>query len=335
MSSIRGQQGFISGLVLLLASGVAHAAGDTGALATPTFHHLHLNSVNPDAAISFYMREFPATSKSEWGGLPALKSPNDVMILFNKVARPPLVEPEATAFWHFGWHVTDERRAYALYSSRPEVKLMPLYKTDEGDSVFVSSDTWPGAAGTLGRTKAQIADAKAQGVKPQGGPGFAYMQGPDGALIEYQGNFPAERFNHVHMYQEQPFCAEIWYVKHLNAKLPEGQTLKSEGDCAVSRGEFSWPSLLKRGTIRTPRGGVLFGDVSLTWYMRQTNKPLTSTRGRLMDHIGLGVTNLDAWIAKLKGEGVRFLEQPYRLGDTRAVMIEGPSHEAIELVETK
>jgi len=34
-------------------------------------------------------------------------------------------------------------------------------------------------------------------------------------------------------------------------------------------------------------------------------------------------------------EGVRFLEQSYRLGGTRAVMIEGPSREAIELVEIK
>ena len=336
MDSSSGRLGVISGSVLLaIASSGACAADDAGALPSPTFHHLHLNSVNPDAAIGFYTREFPSTSKAQWGALQALKSPNDVMILFNKVARPPVVEPEATAFWHFGWHVTDERKAYALYSSRPEVKLLPLYTTDEGGSVFISSDTWPGTGGTLGLTKAQIADAKAKGVKPQGGPGFAYMQGPDGTLIEYQGNFPAERFNHVHMYQEQPLCAEIWYVKHLNAKLPDGETLKSEADCAVSRGEFSWPSLLRQGTIRTTRGGVLFGDVSLTWYMRQTDKPLVSTRGRLMDHIGLGVANLDAWVAKLKGEGVVFLQQPYRLGDTRAVMIEGPSREAIELVEVK
>jgi hypothetical protein len=30
---------------------------------------------------------------------------------------------------------------------------------------------------------------------------------------------------------------------------------------------------------------------------------------------------------------VRILEEPYKLGDTRAFMIEGPSLEAIELVE--
>ena len=54
-----------------------------------------------------------------------------------------------------------------------------------------------------------------------------------------------------------------------------------------------------------------------------------------MDHVSLSVSDLDAWIAKLKSEGVTFLEQPYSIGDTRAVMIEGPSHEAIELVEVK
>jgi 4-hydroxyphenylpyruvate dioxygenase-like putative hemolysin len=63
--------------------------------------------------------------------------------------------------------------------------------------------------------------------------------------------------------------------------------------------------------------------------------PLVPTRGHLYDHIGLSVTDLDAWVAKLTAEGVTFLEQPYRLGDTRAVMIEGPSREAIELVEAR
>jgi hypothetical protein len=69
--------------------------------------------------------------------------------------------------------------------------------------------------------------------------------------------------------------------------------------------------------------------------MRQTDTPLLPTRGRLMDHVALSVGNLDAWHAKLKRENVRFLAEPYRLGDTRAFMIEGPSKEAIEIVEVK
>ena len=86
---------------------------------------------------------------------------------------------------------------------------------------------------------------------------------------------------------------------------------------------------------RTPSTAIVFGDVSMGGYMRQTDKPAASTRGHLMDHVALSVTNLDAWIAKLRGESVKVLQTPYTLGDTRAVMIEGPSHEAIELVEVK
>jgi 4-hydroxyphenylpyruvate dioxygenase-like putative hemolysin len=69
--------------------------------------------------------------------------------------------------------------------------------------------------------------------------------------------------------------------------------------------------------------------------MRPGDRPLVSTRGHLADHIALSVSNLDAWVTKLRGEGVKFLEEPYKLGETRALMIEGPSHEALELVEVK
>ena len=134
-------------------------------LSAPGFHHLHLNSVDPEAAIAFYTRQFPTTSKASWGGLPALQSPNNVLILFTKVATPPPTAPQ-TAIWHFGWHVTDTRERRDVYQSRPDVTLVPLYTGDDDGAVFVSSDTWPGTGGVLGLTKAQIAEARAQGVQP-------------------------------------------------------------------------------------------------------------------------------------------------------------------------
>jgi hypothetical protein len=73
----------------------------------------------------------------------------------------------------------------------------------------------------------------------------------------------------------------------------------------------------------------------MMWYANQTETPLAPSRGQLQDHIALSVADLDAWVVKLKGEGIVFLEQPYPLRDTRAVMIEGPSREALELVEVK
>lgn len=297
----------------------------------PGFHHLHLNSINPQAAIDFYTRQFPSTLSTTFVGQPALKT-GQVYILFTKVNSQPKTAPQ-TAIWHFGWHVVDVRKNLATYQQRKEVKLLPLYIEETGGSVFVSSDTWPGVGGALGLTKRQIAEAKAERVPPAGGAGFAYMQGPDTALVEYQGNMPRERFNHVHMYQEEPLCAQVWYVNHLNAAPRPGTVTRPETDCKAPRGEPSWPALEKEGTIREPAGGALFDDVAINWYANQGQQPLAPTRGNLYDHFALSVANLDVWIAKLRGEGVKFLTSTYKLGDMRAIMIEGPSREAIELVE--
>jgi catechol 2,3-dioxygenase-like lactoylglutathione lyase family enzyme len=315
---------------------VTRGAAQGESLPAPGFHHLHLNSTNPDAAIAFYTKAFPVTSKSVWGGFPALSSPTNVLVLFSKVNQPPATQPQ-TAVWHFGWHVTNERQTLDRFM-RDGVTLLPLYTTDEGGTVAVNSDSWPGTGGVLGLTKAQIADAKAKGVKPNGGAGFGYIRGPDDALIEYQGDMPAERFNHVHMYQNHPFCAQLWYARHLNAAMPQGRggEPRTEANCQVPRGpDKTWPALEVDGMYRTPTAGVLFGSVAVNWYMRQGERPLVGTRGRLVDHFAVSVADLDAWVAKLRREGVKFLLEPYKLGDTRAVLIEGPSLEALELVEVK
>jgi len=170
-------------------------------LPAPSFHHLHLNSVDPDAAIEFYVRQFPASAKAYWGGLPALAAPRDVLVLFSRVATAPATPPQTTT-------------------------------------------------------------------------------------------------------------------------------------CKVARrSDRTWPALDRAGMFRAPAAAVVFGDVALPWYLRQGDRPLVSSRGHVYDHIALSVGDLDAWVAKLRGERVTFLEEAYELGDTRAVMIEGPSREALELVE--
>ncbi len=159
------------------------------------------------------------------------------------------------------------------------------------------------------------------------------MRGPDDALVEYAGNHPVERFNHVHLYQEDPIAAHAWYQRHLNAPNRPGYAPTAAPGAAVRGADRTWPALNRGGMFRTPRAGVEFGDVSMMWYANQGETPLVSSRGQLQDHIALSVGDLDAWVDKLKGEGVTFLEEPYPLGDTRAAMIEGPSREALELVE--
>ncbi|HEY7185505.1 MAG TPA: hypothetical protein VH436_03100 [Vicinamibacterales bacterium] len=326
-------------IVLGSASTQSQSAGSDLA-ATPGFHHLHLLSANPEAAVAFYTRAFPTTSKTTWGGQVALRSPNNVLVLFTKIDQPASVQPQ-TAMWHFGWHVPNERAALARMRA-DGITVLPLYTSDDGGTVAISSDTFPGVGGVLGLTKSQLAEARKTNVKPTGVAGFAYVRGPDDAVVEVQGDMPAERFNHVHMYQEDPFCAQVWYQTHFGAMAAPPrpgapvEPPRTEANCRVPRGpDRTWPALEIDGTYRTPSAGVVFGDVAMTWYMRQGTVPLVGTRGRLMDHVALSVANLDAWIAKLSAARVKILQQPYALGDTRAALIEGPSREAIELVEVK
>lgn len=307
----------------------------TEALAPPKFHHLHLNSVDPDAAIAFYMAQFASTSRTTWAGMPALASPNDVLIAFTRVDSPPATQPP-TAIWHFGWHATDARAYLDGYRRRPGLTLLPLFTGDGDGTVLISSDTWPGAGGVLGRTPSQIAEAKAAGVQATRSGGFAYMQGPDNAIVEYAGDYPAERFNHVHMFQEDPHAAEWWYEEHLGAApLPTAAARSKPTQPAQKGPQPSYPALEREGLFREPSGGVCFGDVWLPWYMRQGDRPLADTRGGLYDHFAISVTNFDAWVHKLRNEDVTFLDEPHTVGDARAVMIAGPSNEAIELVERR
>ena len=90
---------------------------------------------------------------------------------------------------------------------------------------------------------------------------------------------------------------------------------------------------MKQGTKRTPSGRGAYGDVALFWYTRPGDRPLATTRGQAVDHLALAVRDLDGWIAKLKRENVTILREPYKFGESRAVMVEGPSREALELVE--
>jgi catechol 2,3-dioxygenase-like lactoylglutathione lyase family enzyme len=157
---------------------------------------------------------------------------------------------------------------------------------------------------------------------------FAYMKGPDGALVEIN-TANTRAFIHVHLYSDAPLCAADWYVKHLGASRRTGA--QRTGPCEVPFAQPSEPL----GVIRSPASTVRFGDISLIIYPRQRPAPLVSPRGHVVDHIGLAVSDLSATLERLRGSGVKVLEGPRRFGNgkTRAAMIEGPDSIAIELVE--
>ena len=302
------------------------------ALLPPRFHHLHLNATNPTSTIAEYVKLWPTTTEpATVAGFSGLRN-GDLYLLFNQVDRPAPTAPQS-AYWHQVW-LTPDVRAYVARARSHGRQPEPLYTSDAGGTVEVSSDTLPG---TLTRTA--LAEARQKGVTPTHQAGFTYIAGPDGLSIEgFERAGETERLAQIDMWQDDPVCAELWYAQHLGGARRagrEGAVPPTETTCVVPPGEPSWPSTMQQGTRRTPSGRVAYGGVALFWYTRSGNQPLASTRGQAVDHLAFAVRDFDGWVGKLRRENVRILREPYAFGDARAVLVEGPSREAIELVEDR
>jgi len=108
-------------VVVVVISGVVstQTTAQSVALARPGFHHLHMNSPDPSAAITDFLKVYPASTKATIAGFESIRSANNVTMLFTKVNRPPPVPgPDRitaaapqTAFWHHVWSATDGRQA--------------------------------------------------------------------------------------------------------------------------------------------------------------------------------------------------------------------------------
>jgi hypothetical protein len=303
-------------------------------LATPVFHHIHQNSTDPAAAIAEFQKIYPALVKVTAGGFEGVQIPNVTSILFTKVTVPAPTQPQS-AFLRHVFSVPDVRGLVKQLRSM-KMDVRPLY-TLEGTTVDVSTDTYQN-----GMTRSAYEAAKAEGTlaPPTRTGGYIIFWGPENVLMETTERNtlqPGEgTYGLVDMWQDHPICAELWYTTRLNTPARTGRgggpPVYTEATCKVPRSEPSFPSVEKMGTRRQPGGGAAFSPVSLNWFVSQSDTPLAPTRGQLVDHIAVGVPTLDPWIAKLKAEHVTFLRQPYRFGDNRAIMIEGPSRESIEII---
>jgi glyoxalase/bleomycin resistance protein/dioxygenase superfamily protein len=299
------------------------------------FHHVHLNSLNPKAAADYYLKPFPvSTTRTIFNGYEAVKTGN-VYLLFTKIDAPPLTElngPQSSV-WHFGWNTPDSRKYDEEFRAKG-LKIAQMWDAADGKLVDMSSDTLPGPP-----TQEQILEMRAKGVQPTREGGFGYLRGPDDAMIENAQSGQVERFNHVHMYHEHPLCAIQWYVAHLGATKPQGSggvpVAPTTENCKQLYGPPTWPSFFKfPGFVREPSGSVLFDDINILirpW----PGGGLVSPRGHIVDHWALSVSDLESTVARLKSEGIKFLEEIHPWGNTRAAMIEGPDRVAIEIVEVK
>jgi hypothetical protein len=315
--------------VLALVSGTPRAqvpAGEAVQLGI-RFHHVHLNSVNPAAAAAYYPKAFTTSAQTTFNGYEAIRTVNGPYLLFTKVNTPPPTQPQS-AIWHFGWNTPDSR-AYLERFHALKLDVAPMYAGPDSAVVEISSDV-PGTFPTTAR----LTELRAQGAQPLRVGGFQYLRGPDGALVENAGNFPpTEFFNHVHLFHEDPACAQLWYATRLGIGAGvQGRGAPITADnCKRPYEEVTWPAFDKIGMVRNPAGSVLVSDM-VSILIRPRHGPYVSPRGQIVDHFALSVPDLDGLIARLKREGVKVTEEIHRWGAMRAAMIEGPDLVAIELV---
>lgn len=325
----------------LFASGSpASAQTATGRARAPRFHHVHLNATDPAAAAAWYLTPFGQSStRTMLNGYEAVKT-GDLYLLFSKAQVPPLSELNApqSAVWHFGWNTPDSRGYNDRFRAQ-HLEIAQMWDSRDGRRVDMSSDSLelgglPNAFMTTERfpTQEQVLELRNKGAQPSYKAGFGYLRGPDRALIENAQSGQTERFNHVHLYHEHPQCAVIWYVTYLDASLPDGAALPSSASCRRAYSPPTYPSFARSGFVREPRGDVRFGDISIS-IVPWPGGGLVSTRGYVVDHWAVTVSDLDASIARMKTAGVKVLEDVHAWGATRAAMVEGPDRMAIELVE--
>jgi catechol 2,3-dioxygenase-like lactoylglutathione lyase family enzyme len=134
--------------------------------------------------------------------------------------------------------------------------------------------------------------APAPGTSPVYGR-FSYILGPDGAKVELVTaagqNPPPIQHHHVHYINKQYVEMQQWYMKAFDATLRAGGTDFFAGADLPGVGYmlnfFRWE-----------------GDQSVTH---------VPTRGRVYDHVGFEVKNLEEFCKKLEAKGIK-LTQPYR-----------------------
>ncbi len=162
----------------LTSASVARGEPDEVSSDEAHFHHLHLNTLDPGAAIDFYTGKFDC-EKGKFVGIADAVWTQKSWLLFNKVTKAPPWEC-TSAIWHFGWGAEDMKTAYQRQLEMKTKFFTPL--TPLGSSFY-----------------------------------YAYVDGPDHALIELN-TANHHHFGHLHLLSEDPVSAGEWYMKHLGAK---------------------------------------------------------------------------------------------------------------------
>jgi catechol 2,3-dioxygenase-like lactoylglutathione lyase family enzyme/predicted enzyme related to lactoylglutathione lyase len=266
------------------------------------FHHLHLNTVDSNAAIDFYTSKFDC-EKAKFAGLMDAVWAQKSWLLFTKVNKPPVWELNS-AIWHFGWGAEDMKAAYEKQQAMGTKFFTPI--TDISDI--------GGNTGATGRFY------------------YAYVQSPDNALIELN-TASHHRFGHLHLFSADPLAAGDWYAKYLGAK--RRTNTRPSGEPRFYRGHQIGPSVsLVSDNVNIIIYPVEYAKKAYGDHWKGRTE-IESTKGHVVDHIGFSFDNLSDALEKMRKDGVKVIDEIRSVanGKIKFAFVEGPDKIRIELIE--
>ncbi|HYL11180.1 MAG TPA: VOC family protein [Candidatus Acidoferrales bacterium] len=287
--------------VLVFGAGGVWRAQEAPQAPLAHFHHVHLNSADPAAAMAFYTSKFDC-EKAKFAGLMDAVWAQKSWLLFTKADQPPKAEI-TSAVWHIGWGAENMKETYQKQLDSGTKFATPI--TDISD----------------------IGGGNAQGVFF-----FAYVDGPDHQLIELN-TANHHHFGHIHLLSKDPIAAGEWYIKEFG--------LIRRGSGPPSREPRFYKGYQIGPAMSLMMDNVNFIIFPMEYAKKEwpdlwkDRTDFESTKGHVTDHIGFAVDNLEQTLERLKKDGVKVTDEPRSVagGRLKFAFIEGPDHIRIELVE--
>ena len=274
----------------------------SGAIAqeSATFHHVHLNVVDPGKTIDYYKKFFGGVPTKFRGKADALLTDRS-FILLNKVDTPAEWKM-ITAIYHIGWGGVD------------------------GPSDF----EWRDKGGIEWETP----------LNSLGAEHFMYAYGPDKEVIEVWTGFRHHRFGHVHLFAEDVNAAKNWYKDHLGLKGPGDtpkppKPPANEELNSMQMFRYLWMSQVMTNNDVTIN---IFGkpsEDSIVWWNYGGIDELIPTDDRVIDHIAFSYKDIAPVFERMKKDGVEIVKpiaENEELG-MKSFFVRGPDNILVEIVE--
>jgi catechol 2,3-dioxygenase-like lactoylglutathione lyase family enzyme len=135
-------------------------------------------------------------------------------------------------------------------------------------------------------------------------PRAGMVQDPFGVKIEVLQDPEAPGFHHIHLSVPDPEASLKWSVENFG-----GERMKWKG--RLDAVKYSNPTV---------------------WLLAEKGDNAAPSQGRAIDHLGWGVTNVDAKVSDLTSKGLKTVE-PRAVRNLRVGFVEGPGGVRIEMVQ--